>query len=161
MPSDPVELNESELIERELTIRDLRISREVLDTRRSAARWLALSLGIINPGESRLSAVAVLDALVYFQFVKRQDPTVREMTEYINTNWEEINEKTLRYHLLRMKKMGFVENSQSRFCFKPPNIGDRFDPQVWSHSIFEAFYKGISVKVGEVVNGLRSKEQQV
>ena len=156
-----MELNESELIERELTIRDLRVSREVLDTRRSAVRWLALSLGIINPGESRLSAVAVLDALIHFQFVKKQDPTVRELTAYINANWEEINEKTLRYHLLRMKKMGFVDNSKSTFCFRPPSIGDRFDPQAWAQSTFEAFYGNISTKVGEVVNGIKNKEQPV
>lgn len=154
-----MELNESELIERELTIRDLRISKEVLETRRSAVRWLALSLGIINPGESRLSAVAVLDALVYYQFIKKQDPSVKELKEYINANWEQINEKTLRYHLLRMKKMGFVENSKAKFGFRPPKIGDRFDPQAWSKSMFESFYNGISDKVGEVVNGLKGKEQ--
>jgi hypothetical protein len=154
-------VNEAELIERELTIRDLRVSREVLDTRRSAIRWLALSFGIINPGESRLSAVAVLDALVYYQFIKKQDPNVKELTDYINNNWESINEKTLRYHLLRLKNMGFVENSKGRFCFSPPSIGDRFDPQVWTRSTFEAFYTNIAAKVGEVVNGLKSKEQQV
>ncbi len=124
-------------------------------------RWLALSLGIINPGESRLSAVAVLDALVNFQFMKKQDPSVKELVEYINANWERINEKTLRYHLLRMKRMGFVENSKGRFSFKPPSFGDRFDAQAWSRSTFEAFYGAVAVKVGEVVNGLKSKDQLV
>ncbi len=156
-----MELNESELIERELTIRDLRVSREVLDTRRSAMRWLALSLGIVNPGESRLSAVAVLDALVNFQFIKKRDPSVKDLLDYINTNWEHINEKTLRYHLLRMKRMGFVENSKGHFSFKPPSFGDRFDAQAWSRSAFESFYSGVAAKVGEVVNGLKSKEQVV
>ena len=61
-----MELNEAELIEKEMTIRNLRLTKEVLETRRSIARWLALSLGVINPGESRLSAVAVLDALMNF-----------------------------------------------------------------------------------------------
>ncbi len=156
-----MELNEAELIERELTIRDLRISKEVLDTRRAAARWLALSLGVINPGESRLSAVAVLDALVYFQFSKRQDPNVKELTEYINTNWEQINEKTLRYHLLRLKNMGFVENSQSKFYFKPPAVGDRYDPYSWSLGLFESFYKSTATKLGEVVTVLKGKGSTV
>ena len=79
-------LNEAELIENEITLRDMRLTKEVLETRRSIARWLALSLGIINPGESRLSAIAVLDALLYFQFMKRLDPNIAELKEYINNN---------------------------------------------------------------------------
>lgn len=153
-----MDLSEADLIERELTIRSLRISKEVLETRRSAVRWLALSLGILNPGESRLSSLAVLDALVYFQFLKKQDPTVRDLTEYIGKNWEAINEKTLRYHLLRMKKMGFVENEQGKFYFKPPSVGDRYDPFVWSSNVFESFYKEIAGKVGDVVKDLKSKD---
>ena len=80
-------------------------------------RWLALSLGIINPGETRLSAIYVLDAMLYFQFQKKQDPNVEELSEYISKSWQPINEKTLRYHLLQLKipqlylclyKLGFV-----------------------------------------------------
>lgn len=104
-------INEAELIEKEITIRNLRLTKEVLETRRSTVRWLALTLGILNPGESRLSSIAVLDALVQYQFVKNMDPTVDDLMAYINANWESINEKTLRYHLLRMKKAGLVENS--------------------------------------------------
>jgi hypothetical protein len=153
-----LELSEAELIERELTIRNLRLSKEVLDTRRSAVRWLALSLGIINPGESRLSSLSVLDALIYFQFMRKQDPTVKDMISYIDTNWEEINEKTLRYHLLRMKKMGFVENEQGKFYFAHPTVGDRFDAYNWSMNIFESFYKEIAGKVGEAVKDMKSKD---
>ncbi len=156
-----LELNEAELIQRELTLRDLRVSKEVLQTKRASARWLALTLGIINPGESRLSAVAVLDSMVYFQFVKKQDPTVRDMTEYINQYWEPINEKTLRYHLLRMKRMGYIDNEQSKFYFRPPSTGDRFDPHVWSNVMFDFFYKEISKKIGDVINDLKTKENMM
>lgn len=154
-----MELNESSLIERELTIRNLRLTKEVLETKRSIVRWLALSLGIINPGESRLSAVAILDALVYFQFVKKSDPSVPELTEYINKNWEGINEKTLRYHLLRMKKMGFVENSKGTFYLKPPMVGDKYDYEAWSKSLFENDYKQVSAKVAEALKELKSRTQ--
>ena len=156
-----VELNEAELIQRELTIRDLRVSKEVLQTKRSSARWLALTLGIINPGESRLSAVAVLDSMIYFQFIKKQDPTVKEMTDYINQYWEPINEKTLRYHLLRMKRMGYIDNEQSKFYFRPPSAGDRFDPNAWSNMMFDFFYKEISKKIGDVINDLKTKENMM
>lgn len=152
-----MDLNEASLIESEITIRNLRLTNEVLETRRSAIRWLALSLGIINPGESRLSSLAVLDALVHFQFVKNSDPTVKELADYINKNWEAINEKTLRYHLLRMKKMGYVENNSGKFYFKPPNTGDRFDANNWAMHIFETNYTDIASKVGQVIKDVKIK----
>ena len=95
--------------------------------------------------------------LVYFQFIKNTDPTVKEIIDYINANWEEINEKTLRYHLLRMKKMGYVENSSGRFYFKPPNTGDRFDPNNWALGIFETNYTDIANKVGQVIKDVKGK----
>ncbi len=150
-------INESELIQKEITVRNVRLTAEVLETRRASIRWLALSLGILNPGESRLGALAVLDALVHFQFVKKTDPGVKEMMEYIGSNWEPINEKTLRYHLLRFKKMGIVENGQGTFCFKKPGIGDRFDALIWSAGLFNSDYKEISEKIGEVVRSIQEK----
>jgi len=133
----------------------------VLETKRSAIRWLALSLGVINPGESRLSSLAVLDALVYFQFVKSVEPTVKDLEDYINANWEVINEKTLRYHLLRMKKMGFVENSGGKFYFKPPGTGDRYDPANWAAQVFESSYADISGKVSKVINNIKNKSSVI
>lgn len=152
-----MELNEASLIESEITLRNLRLTNEVLETRRSAIRWLALSLGIINPGESRLSSLAVLDAMIHFQFVKSTEPTVKDLVDYINANWESINEKTLRYHLLRMKKMGFVENSSGKFYFRTPSTGDRYDPENWATHLFEANYKDISSKISSVIKDVKSK----
>jgi hypothetical protein len=152
-----MEINEASLIENEVTVRNLRLTDEVLQTKRSEIRWLALALGIINPGESRLSSLAVLDALIYFQFVKLADPTVKELTEYIKANWEEINEKTLRYHLLRMKNMGFIANSSGRFYFKPPQTGNRYDPDNWAMHIFESNYTDIASKISKVIKDVKSK----
>ncbi len=150
-------LNEAALIEKEITIRQLRLTNEVLETRRSIARWIALSIGIINPGESRLSAVAVLDAMMNFQFVKNYDPSYKEISEYVNVNWEEMNEKTLRYHLLRMKKMGLLQNNKGRFYFAPPEIGERYDVNVWAQSLFKAEHNAISDKIAHVVKELKTK----
>ncbi|MDE1825208.1 MAG: hypothetical protein KGH61_00795 [Candidatus Micrarchaeota archaeon] len=154
-----MELNEAALIETEITLRNLRLTAEVLETRRSIARWLALSLGVINPGESRLSAVAVLDALINFQFVKNLDPSYSDLEKYIGENWEQMNEKTLRYHLLKLKNMGLVENSRGKFYFKPPSIGDRFDATTWANKLFEQEHMQISNKVGEVIKELKKKQQ--
>jgi hypothetical protein len=150
-------LNEAELIEREITIRDLRLTKEVVETRRSIVRWLALSLGIINPGESRLSAIAVLDALIYYQFIKKTDPNIDDIISYINSNWQQMNEKTLRYHLLRMKNMGFLENSQGKFYFKAPSIGDKYDIAAWADSLFAEDYKEVRNKIKEAMNELKNR----
>lgn len=152
-----MEINEASLIEKEFTIRNLRLTKEVLETRRSAIRWLALSLGVLNPGESRLSSIAVLDSLVYFQFIKNSDPDVKQLVDYINANWETINEKTLRYHLGRMKKMGLVDNEKGKFFFTRPMMGDKFDAANWAGSLFESNYKEIAGKVGEVIKELKAK----
>ncbi len=151
------ELSESELIDKELTLRNMRLTKEVLETRRSIVRWLALSLGVLNPGESRLSSVAVLDALINFQFVRRTDPSVNDLMEYINKNWETINEKTLRYHLLRMKNMGLVENSEGKFYLKRPKVGDMYDAQTWAMGLYENDYKEIASKVSDAIKELKNK----
>lgn len=152
-------LNEAELIERESTIRVLRLDSSVLETKRSLARWLALALGIINPGESRQSAVWVVDALVYYQFIKQEEPSVEELIQYISSNWEPINEKTLRYHLSRMKKMGLLENSQGRFYFKQPSTGDKFDPQKVFEEIFSSAYKEAANRISLAIAELKNKSR--
>ena len=108
-----------------------------------------------------MGSLAVLDSMIYFQFLKKQDPTVKEMSEYISKNWKPINEKTLRYHLLRMKKMGFLENGEGKFSFKHPATGDRFDAHNWSSSVFDSFYKEVSAKIGEVVKEIKNKNAMI
>ena len=152
-----MEINEASLIEKEMTIRNMRLTKEVLETRRSAIRWLALTIGIINPGESRLGVISVLDALVYFQFAKKRDPSAKEIEAYINSNYGEINEKTLRYHLLRMKKMGLIKNEQGRFYFSPPQKGEKFEAEDWIRSVFDSSVSQIVVNVSEVIKELNKK----
>lgn len=143
----PLQLNESKFIEREVTFRELRFSNEVSETRRSLVRWLALSLGIINPGESRLSAVSVLDGMLYFQFALKKDPSVEELSEYITKNWGDINEKTLRYHLLQLKKAHIVENEKGKYFLYNPGIGDRYDENNWVNSYFDNAVSPIKERV--------------
>ncbi len=150
-------ISEASLIENEFTLRNLKLTDQILETRRASARWLALSLGIINPGESRQSAIAVLDALVNFQFIRNTDPTVKELQEYITSNWEEINEKTLRYHLLRMKNMGYIENASGKFYFTHPESGNRFDPENWIRFVFESKFTEAASKIGKVIKDLKNK----
>ncbi len=152
-----MEINESELIENELTLRDLRITKEVTETRRSIVRWLALALGIISPGESRLTAVSVLDSILYFQFEEKRDPTVEEVMEYINRSWGAINEKTLRYHLLQLKKTNILNNSKGKYFLTAPDMGDRYDPGIWIGNYLDSQIKPIREKLKIAMKELKSR----
>ena len=150
-------LNEAKLVERELTLRNLQINKEVMETRRSIVRWLALSLGVISPGESRLTAVSVLDALLYFSFREKKDPDVTEMVEYINRSWGPINEKTLRYHLLQLKKVNIASNSGGKYSLVWPDIGERYDAEGWVAGYIDRETKPIKEKLRMAVKELRER----
>ena len=152
-----MDVNESSLIENELTLRDLRITKEVTETRRSIVRWLALALGIISPGESRLTAVSVLDALLYFQFSEKKDPSVEEMAEYITRSWGEINEKTLRYHLLQLKKTNVLNNSKGKYFLIAPSVGDRYYPDLWISNYLDYQVNPIKEKLKIAIKELKSR----
>jgi DNA-binding transcriptional ArsR family regulator len=152
-----MEVNESKLIEAELTLRDLRITKDVLETRRSMVRWLALALGIISPGESRLSAVSVLDAILYFQFQEKKDPTVEELSDYINKKWSPINEKTLRYHLLQLKKAGIVNNSKGKYFLKRDEGIDSNDIVGWVNSYIDSRVEPIKGKIANGMSELKNR----
>jgi hypothetical protein len=150
-----MEVNESKLIERELTLRNLRITKEVVETRRSLIRWLALSLGVISPGESRLSAISVLDGVLYFQFNEKKDPTVEELMAYIANAWGAMNEKTLRYHLLQLKKAGIVDNSKSKYFLTMPEVGDRYDSGLWVANYLDSQVNPIKDKIMAALKELK------
>ncbi len=150
-------LNESKFIESEVTLRNLRFSSEAGETRRSMVRWLALSLGVINPGESRQSAVSVLDAILYFQFSENKDPSVEELSQYIEKNWSSINEKTLRYHLLQLKKARIVENGKGRYFLAWPEVGNRYSEQAWVDWYFDSMVGPIKERVSMVLRELNRR----
>lgn len=150
-------LNESKFIENEVTLRNLRFSGEAGETRRSMVRWLALSLGVINPGESRQTAVSVLDAVLYFQFSERKDPTVEELSQYIGKSWSEINEKTLRYHLLQLKKAHIVENGSGKYSLSWPEVGNRYSESAWVDWYFDSTIGPIKERVSMVLKELNRR----
>ena len=150
-------LNEAKLVEMELTLRNLHMSKEVMETRRSIVRWLALSLGVISPGESRLTAISVLDALLYFSFKERKDPDVPEMIEYIGRAWGPINEKTLRYHLLQLKKINITSNSGGRYSLVWPDIGEKYDAEGWVGGYIDSETRPIKEKLKLAVKELKDR----
>jgi hypothetical protein len=120
---------EADLINHEITLREMQLPQEVKLTRKSLVRWLALSMGLISPNESRTILVDLLEALFYFQFAEKQDPTVDELMEYMQNELgrSEANEKAARYHLLRLQRMGLLERRKGRYSFAVSPLSSKGD----------------------------------
>lgn len=115
---------EKGLIEGEMTIRRMRLPPEARLAKKSLLRWVALSMGLITPGESRDAAIPVLDALFHYQ-TRNQRPTTSEIKAYIDKSYPEITEKTVRYQLGKLREAGLVEKSQNQYAFvKAPDSQD-------------------------------------
>jgi len=103
---------ESEFIEETITVRDMRLPSDVTLTKRSLIRWIALSLGLINPNESRKSLIYLIEILFDNQLKNSTGISVEQIMEKVSKNKDiekSFTEKTVRYHLLRLEKKGFVK----------------------------------------------------
>lgn len=116
-----MEMPESSLIRGECLVRDLQFSEEVRLARKALVRWLALTLGLISPAESRTGLLEVLEALFYFHYRKsamHSDPDIHQLLEKIaEIRKGEPNPKAVRYHLLQLKKLGIIETKKRRYRF--------------------------------------------
>jgi DNA-binding PadR family transcriptional regulator len=107
---------ESRLIRSELVLRDMSLPQDVLLARKSLVRWVALSLGLILPNESRTLLLDVLDALLYFH-VKKENPTTKDILERLESETrEKPNPKAVYYHLLRLKNAGMLTRKKGRYA---------------------------------------------
>ena len=102
---------EKELIRREYTLRELRLPTDTKLTKQSMLRWVALSLGLLSPDETRQSVLPVLDSFIALQ-VKGTAPTVAELATASGQP-----EKVVRYHLQRLQALGIAEEQKRRYRF--------------------------------------------
>ncbi len=116
---------ESDLVVESFIVRELRLPPQVKLTRKSLVRWLALSLGLISPKESRSSVLDVFEALFFFQFSKKRFPTSKELWLHLKSNGKEISDKLLRYHLKRLKDLDLIESKRLQYYFKPSAFADK------------------------------------
>ena len=151
-----MELNEAKLIENEVTLRKMSLPKDVKETKRSLIRWLGLAMGIVNPKESRLSALEVMDALLYFHFKLKKSPNVNEMLEYIEKTWEPINEKTLRYHLLQFTKQNLIRHEKGKYYLTSSEVED-FDEIKWIENFFNIQVNPIKERIIEALMELKNK----
>jgi hypothetical protein len=106
---------ESRLIRSELTIRDLALPDDVLLARKSLIRWIALSLGLIMPNESRKLLLDILEAIFEYH-AKNEAPTTKDIIARVEElTKEKQNEKAVYYHLLRLKNLGVLTRRKGRY----------------------------------------------
>ena len=106
---------ESRLIRSELTIRDMALPDDVLLARKSLIRWVALSLGMILPNESRRLLLDILETLFEFH-MKNEAPTTKDIIARLEeTTKSKQNPKAVYYHLLRLKEIGILTRKKGRY----------------------------------------------
>ena len=106
---------EAELVRGEFLIRQLDMPPSIGLTKKSLLRWVALSLGLISKNESRDKGFLVLDALFYFLFTKKTNPTTLDIQGRIKEkNKLEMSEKLIRYHLNRLIETNIIKRKGDR-----------------------------------------------
>ncbi|MEM3422405.1 MAG: hypothetical protein QXF35_03720 [Candidatus Bilamarchaeaceae archaeon] len=108
---------ESKLIKSEILLRELALPEEVLLARKSIVRWLALSLGLINPNESRTIIIDLLDTLLYFHFAGKKPTTKDIIDKMMKSGATEKNIKAIYYHLERLKENGIINRKKGEYFF--------------------------------------------
>jgi hypothetical protein len=143
---------ESKLIKSEFTIRELALPDEVLLARKSLVRWVALSLGLILPNESRRLLLDILEAIIEFH-VKNEQPTTKDIiTKLEELTKEKQNPKAVYYHLLRMKELGVLSRKKGRY-----QLGDGEKRSL--KDIFREFYmKKTDAAFGNIATALDKLE---
>ncbi len=106
---------EAELIKRELVVRNMALTDDVRLTRKSLVRWIALSLGLISPNESRTIVIDVLDVLLK-EFSHGKRPTTKEIYEKVSKKRKDsVSEKTVYYHMQRLAGMGLIQREKGQY----------------------------------------------
>ena len=127
---------ESELIKNEIVLRDLKISQDVLLSKKAMIRWLALSLGLISPNETRTLMLDVFEVLLYFHF-KVKNPDMHQILDKLEKKKkEEPNPKAVRYHLLQLKNKEIINSKQRKYFFITGSLPEDSD----LHSSLENIY---------------------
>jgi len=106
---------ESRLIRSELTIRELALPDDVLLAKKSLIRWIALSLGLIHPNESRRLLLDILEVL-FECHAKNESPTTKDIVDRLGIlSKEKPTIKAVYYHLQRLMECGVLTRRKGRY----------------------------------------------
>ncbi len=154
---------ESDLVRREWTIRLMDLPPEVLNRRKKLLRWVALSLGLISPGEERTGILDVLDALFYHVYTKGVEPTAQDVLDFVNKRRVERGEKpvvleAVRYHLRRLEAADIIEKTKGRggtYRFTRGSMASIGDPAAFVGRVFDDIQRSKEL-ISEAVRHLAS-----
>lgn len=148
---------ESKLIKSELTLREMSLPTDVKLARKSLVRWIALSLGLILPNESRTLLLDILDVILS-SHVKNEYPTTKDIIEKLEAQLKnKQNPKAVYYHLLRLKETGFLSRKKGRYYLgdgEEQKLSDIFR-KIYSSKAESAFSR-----IDEALNKLEGSYQQ-
>lgn len=105
---------ESKLIKNEITIRELSLNNDVKLAKKSMVRWLALSLGLVSPNESRTLILDLLEVL-FHSHIKKERLTSQRIFERLEKSSPNITQKAVYYHLLKLKEKGLLKNKGKEY----------------------------------------------
>ena len=152
-------LPEASLIRQEQVIRDMQLTSEVKMTKKSLVRYVALSLGLILPNESRTLMLDILEALMFSHF-DSSPPDIHQLNAKIakiqGVDVDKVNPKAVRYHLLELKNRGIIERKEHKYCFAMPSMAEEADLGEALESVYAENSKAAFEKIKKALKTLES-----
>ena len=150
-----MELPEAGLVRKTLTIKKMDLPEGVLLTKRSLLRWVALSIGLISEKESRMMAIEILDALFYFLFSIKRNPSARQIKQFLERKGLKVSERLVRYHCNKLIEIGILTKKNKGYCINPAPQGERNDItsafEYYSKSELDEALKHIKIAMEKLV----------
>ncbi len=119
---------EGELVRKTIVLREMDLPPQIQLTKRSLLRWFALSFGLLNEQESRVTVLHILDSLFYLLFTEKKNPTTLEIKAFMSERFQiHTSEKLIRYHLNKLIDLHLLVRKQTRYHINHAPYGDRND----------------------------------
>jgi hypothetical protein len=109
-------LPESRLVRDEIILREMELPPDVLRTKKSLVRWCSIAFGMIYLNESRELFFNVFEALINFH-LRGERPTTKDIIAELKSMGSDASEKTVYYHLLRLKEAGIIGKRGGEYFF--------------------------------------------
>ena len=103
-------IEESRYVERERIYRVVGFREEMRLSKLSLVRYMLLSLGLISKNESRQSLIKLF-SLLLDALKEEKGLTIYEIVQKL----KDVDEKTIYYHLKRLKEQGFVKKKDGEY----------------------------------------------
>lgn len=119
---------------REITLREIPLKSEIKISKRSLIEWLCLTLGLINPKDKRRGIITIMEVLLE---AHKNDERLSfpEIVERVKQK-EDIDDKTIYYHLKRLKNMGLITRINGKYVFgdgSERSLGNIFSKVIEEH----------------------------